>query len=76
MSDPRPGACGVRDLLAGLSAAHRLTDDDERPLNVVHRDVSPHNLLVGVDGVCRLTDFGAAKAELRLTQTHAGQSKG
>ncbi|MEZ4324992.1 MAG: serine/threonine-protein kinase [Polyangiales bacterium] len=66
----------VLDALAGLSAAHRLTDDDERPLNVVHRDVSPHNLLVGVDGVCRLTDFGVAKAELRLTQTHAGQAKG
>jgi serine/threonine-protein kinase len=51
----------ILDALAGLHALHVLTSDDGRPLNVVHCDVSPENILVGVDGVSRLTDFGVAK---------------
>jgi serine/threonine-protein kinase len=47
--------------LAGLHAAHSLVADDGRPLQLVHCDVSPENLLVGVEGVCRLTDFGVAR---------------
>ena len=62
----------VADALAGLGAAHALTDDNGRPLQLVHRDVSPHNVLVGCDGVSRLTDFGVAKAEDRLTHTRDG----
>lgn len=51
----------VLDALSGLHAAHQLESDDGTPLNIVHSDVSPENLMVGVDGVCRLTDFGVAK---------------
>ena len=51
----------VLDACAGLHAAHELTDDDGRALGLVHRDVSPQNVLVGVDGVARVTDFGIAK---------------
>jgi serine/threonine protein kinase len=66
----------IADALAGLGAAHDLRDDNGRPLHLVHRDVSPHNVLVGCDGVARLTDFGVAKAEDRLTHTRDGQIKG
>ncbi len=66
----------VLDLLAGLHAAHIVTDDDDKPLHVVHRDVSPQNVLVGTDGVARITDFGIAKAEARLHSTRPGEVKG
>lgn len=66
----------IVDALQGLSAAHNLTDEHGQPLNLVHRDVSPHNVMVGVDGIARLTDFGVAKAEVRLTSTREGQFKG
>ena len=66
----------VIDALGGLGAAHDLRDDDGKRLNLVHRDVSPHNVMVGVDGTSRLTDFGVAKAEDRLTHTRDGQVKG
>jgi serine/threonine-protein kinase len=48
-------------LLQGLHAAHTASDEKGRPLGLVHRDVSPHNVLVGVDGVARVLDFGIAK---------------
>jgi serine/threonine protein kinase len=66
----------VADALGGLGAAHDLCDDTGKSLNLVHRDVSPHNIIVGRDGVVRLTDFGVAKAEDRLTHTRDGQVKG
>ncbi|HMI93574.1 MAG TPA: protein kinase [Polyangiales bacterium] len=66
----------VIDALSGLGAAHDLRDEDGSLLNLVHRDVSPHNVLVGRDGVARLTDFGVAKAEDRLANTRDGQVKG
>ena len=66
----------ILDTLNGLDAAHRLKDDSGRPLKLVHRDVSPHNILVGADGVSRLTDFGVSKAEVRLAATKVGQFKG
>lgn len=59
----------VADALRGLHAAHELTDRRRRPLGVVHRDVSPQNLLVGSDGVTRVTDFGVARAAGRLKST-------
>ncbi len=64
------------DVLAGLQAAHELTDDLGAPLKIVHRDVSPHNILVGSDGISRLTDFGIAKAEERIADTRDGIVKG
>ena len=51
----------IADAAYGLAAAHRATDRDGQPLALVHRDISPHNLLVGVDGRTRLFDFGVAQ---------------
>ena len=64
------------DALSGLHAAHELADAAGKPLNIVHRDVSPHNILVGVDGTSRITDFGIAHAEARITSTRGGEIKG
>ena len=66
----------VVDALRGLHAAHELCDDAGRPLNIVHRDVTPHNIMVGIDGVSRIVDFGVAKAESRLSVTRDGFIKG
>ncbi|MBS2014316.1 MAG: serine/threonine protein kinase [Deltaproteobacteria bacterium] len=65
--------CGV---LAGLHAAHEVVGDDGRPLEIVHRDVSPQNIIVGVDGVPRLLDFGIAKARTSTHRTKEGIFKG
>lgn len=74
---PRPIVCRVLiDALQGLGAAHHLTGENGQPLKLVHRDVSPHNILVGSDGIARLTDFGVAKADVRMATTRAGQFKG
>lgn len=74
-----PAKIGIRvilDMLAGLHAAHELKDDMGQPTELVHRDVSPQNVLVGVDGISRITDFGVARAATRLTATRVGQLKG
>jgi eukaryotic-like serine/threonine-protein kinase len=62
--------------LHGLHAAHEAKSDRGEPLGVVHRDVSPHNILVGTDGVARVLDFGVAKATGRIQTTRDGQLKG
>ncbi len=64
------------DMLSGLHAAHELADDRGQLLGLVHRDVSPQNVLVGVDGSSRITDFGVARATARLTSTGSGKLKG
>ena len=64
------------DTLAGLHAAHELTDEEGKPLGLVHRDCSPQNVLVGIDGHSRLTDFGVARASARLATTREGTMKG
>ncbi|PKN31616.1 MAG: serine/threonine protein kinase, partial [Deltaproteobacteria bacterium HGW-Deltaproteobacteria-20] len=64
------------DTLEGLEAAHGLTDDYGKRLGLVHRDVSPQNILVGLDGTARITDFGVARAASRLHATKVGQLKG
>ncbi|TKD01335.1 serine/threonine-protein kinase [Polyangium fumosum] len=64
------------DVLAGLDAAHEAKDLRGEPLEIVHRDVSPRNVLVGTDGRARLIDFGVAKAARRITQTGSGIMKG
>jgi len=66
----------VGNALHGLHAAHEAQDEHGRPLGLVHRDVSPQNILVGVDGVARVLDFGVAKAAGRLQSTRDGQLKG
>jgi len=62
--------------LAGLHAAHDAKNDLGEPLGLVHRDVSPQNILVGTDGVSRVLDFGVAKALGKLHTTREGQLKG
>ena len=62
--------------LHGLHAAHEANNDHGEPLGIVHRDVSPHNVLVGTDGVARVLDFGVAKATGRVATTQEGHLKG
>jgi eukaryotic-like serine/threonine-protein kinase len=64
------------DALAGLHAAHQLCDEGGRALHIIHRDVSPHNVLIGCDGRAHLTDFGIAKAEDRIQTTRTHEVKG
>lgn len=66
----------VISVLNGLHAAHEATNEQGEPMNIVHRDVSPQNILVGTDGVARVLDFGIAKAVGRMHQTRHGQVKG
>jgi eukaryotic-like serine/threonine-protein kinase len=66
----------VCDALHGLHAAHEAEDELGRPLGIVHRDVSPQNVLVGTDGTARVADFGVAKAAGRLQSTRDGELKG
>jgi serine/threonine-protein kinase len=62
--------------LAGLHHAHELADYDGTPLNVVHRDVTPHNVFVTYDGHVKVVDFGIAKAAGAASQTRTGVVKG
>ena len=74
--DPALAAHVVAEACAGLHAAHEMTDDSGRPLEVVHRDVSPQNLFITYDGSVKVLDFGIAKAADRLTRTETGYFKG
>jgi eukaryotic-like serine/threonine-protein kinase len=74
-----PASIGLRiliDSLHGLHAAHELTDKSGELVGLVHRDFSPQNILVGLDGITQLTDFGVAKASTRLSHTATGLVKG
>jgi serine/threonine-protein kinase len=73
---PRIVAAILAGALRGLHAAHEARDERGRGLGVVHRDVSPQNIIVGTDGVARVLDFGIAKAAGRAHATQTGQIKG
>ncbi|HZF55842.1 MAG TPA: serine/threonine-protein kinase [Polyangiaceae bacterium] len=73
---PAVAAAIVHGALQGLHAAHEATSEQGEPLHLVHRDVSPQNVLVGADGAARVLDFGIAKAAGRAHTTQDGVVKG
>ena len=74
---PVPIACAiVHDVLLGLHEAHQATDDEGAPLAIVHRDVSPQNVLVGIDSLARVLDFGVARARQNTHHSDDNEIKG
>lgn len=70
--DPELAARVIMQVASGLHTAHETRDDDGQPLDVIHRDISPSNVLLSSDGNAKLIDFGIAKARNRLSETEAG----
>jgi eukaryotic-like serine/threonine-protein kinase len=65
-----------KEVCSGLDHAHRKRDMDGRPLGIIHRDISPQNVLISTSGEVKVVDFGIAKATMRARQTRAGVIKG
>ena len=66
----------VADALAGLDYVHNITDSQGEEMGLVHRDISPHNVMVTQSGVVKVCDFGVAKASNSKHKTQAGTVKG
>src|SRR6185436_1103842 len=66
----------VIEACRGLHAAHELKSEDGEPLGLVHRDVSPHNILISLAGLVKLTDFGIVRTAANTGQTAPGQIRG
>jgi len=69
-------ATAVADACEGLHAVHELTDDEGRPMRVVHRDISPNNVFVTYEGAVKVVDFGIAYAQNKMHHTQTGTLKG
>lgn len=74
--EPKIVSALMVQVLLGLHAAHEAKSENGAPLEIVHRDVSPHNIIVDVDGAAMVLDFGVAKAARSIHQTEQGQIKG
>jgi serine/threonine protein kinase len=76
--DPGLGAYAMREVCRALAYAHALTDDNGTPFRLIHRDVSPSNVMLSFDGAVKLLDFGIAKALAEATEnkTQTGTLKG
>jgi serine/threonine protein kinase len=66
----------MSEVCKGLDYAHRKTDSQGNPLNIVHRDISPQNILLSYEGEVKIVDFGIAKAAMNVSHTMAGILKG
>jgi serine/threonine-protein kinase len=73
---PQYAAYIAAQVCMGLHAAHETRDKDGHPLNLIHRDVSPNNVLISYDGFVKLIDFGVAWARNKLAHTESGALKG